>query len=118
MLSSPTTRPMPLTGMGSALAREFEPSRRVFEQADEALGFALSRLCFEGPEEELRLALNPQGQQAWLQARPRGTIDHLKIGVTYNSADPRPAPGDRPQDRPRPPRKASRTCRRGPNVLT
>jgi [acyl-carrier-protein] S-malonyltransferase len=47
-------------GMGSALAREFEASRRVFEQADEALGFALSRLCFEGPEEELRLTANTQ----------------------------------------------------------
>jgi [acyl-carrier-protein] S-malonyltransferase len=47
-------------GMGSALAREFEPSRRVYEEADEALGFALSRLCFEGPEEELRLTANTQ----------------------------------------------------------
>jgi [acyl-carrier-protein] S-malonyltransferase len=47
-------------GMGAALAREFEPARRVFEEADGALGFALSRLCFEGPEEELRLTANTQ----------------------------------------------------------
>jgi [acyl-carrier-protein] S-malonyltransferase len=47
-------------GMGAALAREFEPCRRVFEQADEALGFPLSRLCFEGPDEELRLTANTQ----------------------------------------------------------
>ncbi len=47
-------------GMGAALAREFEPARRVFEEADEALGFALSQLCFEGPEEELRLTANTQ----------------------------------------------------------
>ncbi len=46
--------------MGAALAREFQPARRVFEQADEALGFALSQLCFEGPEEELRLTANTQ----------------------------------------------------------
>jgi [acyl-carrier-protein] S-malonyltransferase len=46
--------------MGSALAREFEPARRVFEEADQALGFALSSLCFEGPEEELRLTVNTQ----------------------------------------------------------
>jgi [acyl-carrier-protein] S-malonyltransferase len=46
--------------MGAALAREFEPARRVFEEADGALGFALSRLCFEGPEEELRLTANTQ----------------------------------------------------------
>src|SRR5215470_17339819 len=47
-------------GMGAALAREFEPARRVFEESDGALGFALSRLCFEGPEEELRLTPNTQ----------------------------------------------------------
>jgi [acyl-carrier-protein] S-malonyltransferase len=46
--------------MGAALAREFEPARRVFEEADEALGFRLSSLCFEGPEEELRLTANTQ----------------------------------------------------------
>jgi [acyl-carrier-protein] S-malonyltransferase len=46
--------------MGAALAREFEPARRVFEEADEALGSALSSLCFEGPEEELRLTANTQ----------------------------------------------------------
>jgi [acyl-carrier-protein] S-malonyltransferase len=47
-------------GMGAALVHEFEPARRVFEQADEALGFALSRLCFEGPDEELRFTSNTQ----------------------------------------------------------
>ena len=38
-------------GMGADLAQAFPAARRVFEEADEALGFALSRLCFEGPEE-------------------------------------------------------------------
>jgi [acyl-carrier-protein] S-malonyltransferase len=47
-------------GMGAALAREFEPARRVFEEADQALGVALSSLCFEGPEETLRLTANTQ----------------------------------------------------------
>jgi [acyl-carrier-protein] S-malonyltransferase len=47
-------------GMGAELVREFEPARRVFEEADSALGFALSRLCFEGPEDELRLTANTQ----------------------------------------------------------
>jgi len=46
--------------MGASLAREFAPARRVFEEADQALGFALSSLCFEGPEEELRLTINTQ----------------------------------------------------------
>ena len=39
--------------MGRALAAEFEDARRVFEEADDRLGFALSRLCFEGPAEAL-----------------------------------------------------------------
>ncbi|MEJ8544380.1 ACP S-malonyltransferase [Brevibacillus borstelensis] len=47
-------------GMGQALAEQSEAARRIFEQADEALGFPLSRLCFEGPEEELRLTANTQ----------------------------------------------------------
>jgi [acyl-carrier-protein] S-malonyltransferase len=41
-------------GMGQAAAEEYPEARQVFEQADAALGFALSRVCFEGPEEELR----------------------------------------------------------------
>jgi [acyl-carrier-protein] S-malonyltransferase len=47
-------------GMGAELARDFESARRVFEEADEALGFCLSRLCFEGPEGDLRLTVNTQ----------------------------------------------------------
>ncbi len=47
-------------GMGKSLARNFSPARRVFEQADACLGFPLSKLCFEGPEEQLRLTQNTQ----------------------------------------------------------
>jgi [acyl-carrier-protein] S-malonyltransferase len=47
-------------GMGAALAHDFKLARQVFEEADDALGFALSRLCFEGPEEDLRLTANTQ----------------------------------------------------------
>jgi [acyl-carrier-protein] S-malonyltransferase len=47
-------------GMGRALAEAFPESRAVFEEADEALGFALSRLCFEGPEDQLQLTANTQ----------------------------------------------------------
>ncbi|HWF45583.1 MAG TPA: ACP S-malonyltransferase, partial [Bryobacteraceae bacterium] len=41
-------------GMGKPLAEEYAEARAIFEEADDALGFALSRLCFEGPEDELR----------------------------------------------------------------
>jgi [acyl-carrier-protein] S-malonyltransferase len=47
-------------GMGRDLAERFPAARAVFEQADEALGFALSRLMWEGPAEELTLTANAQ----------------------------------------------------------
>lgn len=47
-------------GMGKALAEAFPESRAALEQADAALGFPLSTLCFEGPEEDLRLTTNTQ----------------------------------------------------------
>jgi [acyl-carrier-protein] S-malonyltransferase len=46
--------------MGKALAEAFPAARRVFEEADDALGFAISRICFEGPEEQLKLTENTQ----------------------------------------------------------
>ena len=46
--------------MGKALAEAFPTARRVFEEADDALGFNLSRLCFEGPEDQLKLTQNTQ----------------------------------------------------------
>ncbi|HEY0017512.1 MAG TPA: ACP S-malonyltransferase [Longimicrobium sp.] len=47
-------------GMGQELAERFPAARAVFEQADEALGFPLSRLMWEGPAEELTLTANAQ----------------------------------------------------------
>jgi [acyl-carrier-protein] S-malonyltransferase len=47
-------------GMGRALAEAFPESRAVFAEADEAVGFPLSRLSFEGPEDELQLTANTQ----------------------------------------------------------
>jgi len=46
--------------MGKDLAETFPAARQVFEEADAALGFALSRVCFEGPEDALRLTENTQ----------------------------------------------------------
>ena len=47
-------------GMGKALAERFEVCRETLEQADAALGESLASLCFEGPEEALRLTENTQ----------------------------------------------------------
>src|SRR5277367_4725376 len=42
-------------GMGKDLAEKYPIARQTFEEADEALGYKLSQLCFEGPEEQLKL---------------------------------------------------------------
>lgn len=47
-------------GMGKEIFQLYPEARQCFEQADEALGFALSQLCFAGPEEELRQTYNTQ----------------------------------------------------------
>ncbi len=47
-------------GMGKEFYESFAVARKVFEKADEALGFPISRLCFEGPSEELTLTENTQ----------------------------------------------------------
>jgi len=47
-------------GMGKDLAEKFPAARQVFEQADDALGFSLSELCFNGPAEQLQLTENTQ----------------------------------------------------------
>jgi [acyl-carrier-protein] S-malonyltransferase len=47
-------------GMGRDLAENFAESRAVFEEADAALGFAISKVCFEGDEEALKLTENQQ----------------------------------------------------------
>jgi len=46
--------------MGRELAEHFPVAAQTFAEADAALGFPLSRLCFEGPEEDLRLTENTQ----------------------------------------------------------
>jgi [acyl-carrier-protein] S-malonyltransferase len=46
--------------MGRELAEAFPAARQAFEQADAALGFPISRLCFEGPADDLQLTANTQ----------------------------------------------------------
>src|SRR5215213_624272 len=47
-------------GMGRALAKAFAPARHLFDEIDDALSQQLSRLMFEGPEDELTLTENAQ----------------------------------------------------------
>ena len=47
-------------GMGKEIYEKYEEAKEIFERADEALGFSISKLCFEGPEEELMKTENTQ----------------------------------------------------------
>ncbi|EIW01069.1 ACP S-malonyltransferase [Thermoanaerobacter siderophilus] len=47
-------------GMGKEIYQKYQEAREIFERADEALGFSISELCFEGPEEELVKTENTQ----------------------------------------------------------
>ena len=47
-------------GMGKNLVDNFPAAKRIFEEADDALGFSISRLCFAGPADELQLTENTQ----------------------------------------------------------
>jgi [acyl-carrier-protein] S-malonyltransferase len=64
-------------GMGKDLAEAFPEARAVFDRADAALGLAISRLCFEGPADELTLTHNAQpallahSAAVWAVARER-----------------------------------------------
>jgi [acyl-carrier-protein] S-malonyltransferase len=49
-----------VVGMGKALAEAFPEARAVFDEADDALGFSISKLCFEGPKDDLTLTANAQ----------------------------------------------------------
>ena len=44
-----------VVGMGKELAEKYPVARQTFQEADDALGYSLSQLCFEGPEDQLRL---------------------------------------------------------------
>ena len=48
------------SGMGKELAEKYPVARAVFDEADKALGFSLSKLCFEGTEDDLKLTANTQ----------------------------------------------------------
>jgi len=64
--------------MGKSLVETYAEARAVFEQADEALGVALSKLCFEGPDEDLKKTENTQpailtaSVAAWAVIRAKG----------------------------------------------
>jgi [acyl-carrier-protein] S-malonyltransferase len=73
-------------GMGKSLAARFPAAQQAFAEADEALGFGLSELCFSGPESELKLTENTQpallavSVAAWRVLREHGFEPHYAAG--------------------------------------
>lgn len=73
-------------GMGRDLASNFPESKAVFDQADAALGFSLSQLCFEGSEDDLKLTANTQpailavSVAAWRALEKKGITPDFAAG--------------------------------------
>jgi [acyl-carrier-protein] S-malonyltransferase len=70
-------------GMGRTLAGSYPEARRVFEVADAALGFSLSKLCFEGPEEQLRLTENTQPAMVAVSVAAVAVLQEKGIAPDY-----------------------------------
>ncbi len=73
-------------GMGRELYENFAEARDVFEQANEALGFDIKKLCFEGPEEELKItsvtqpAILTVSVACWILVKKRGITPAMVAG--------------------------------------
>ena len=73
-------------GMGKELADNFPAARSTFDEADDALGYKLSQLCFEGPEEKLRLteitqpAILTASVAAWRVLNDKGVKPNFVAG--------------------------------------
>lgn len=73
-------------GMGKELADDYPVARQTFEEADEALGYKLSRVCFEGPEEKLKLteitqpAILTTSIAAWRVLQEKGVTPQFVAG--------------------------------------
>jgi [acyl-carrier-protein] S-malonyltransferase len=73
-------------GMGKELAEKYPVARQTFEEADQALGYKLSQLCFDGPEEKLRMteitqpAILTASVAAWRVLREKGVTPGFVAG--------------------------------------
>jgi [acyl-carrier-protein] S-malonyltransferase len=70
-------------GMGRSLAEAYPEAAAVFEAADTALGFKLSRLCFEGPEDELKLTENQQPALLTVSVAAHAVLRARGVGADF-----------------------------------
>ncbi|MFZ3265511.1 MAG: ACP S-malonyltransferase [Terriglobales bacterium] len=89
-------------GMGKELAANYATARRTFEEADEALGYKLSQVCFEGPEEKLKLteitqpAILTASVAAWRVLREKGLTPDYVAGHSLGEYSAHVAAGTLP----------------------
>src|ERR1035441_7208144 len=89
-------------GMGKELADHHAVARQTFEEADEALGYKLSQVCFEGPEEKLKLteitqpAILTASVAAWRVLREKGLIPDYVAGHSLGEYSAHVAAGTLP----------------------
>src|SRR3954449_2767951 len=70
-------------GMGKELAALYPVAQQIFDEADEALGFKLSQLCFEGPEDQLKLTENTQPAILTVSVAAYRVIEDMGITPAY-----------------------------------
>lgn len=70
-------------GMGRELHDKFEAARRVFEEADRALGFSITQLCFEGSEEELKQTANTQPAILTVSVAALRVLEEKQVRADY-----------------------------------
>jgi [acyl-carrier-protein] S-malonyltransferase len=68
-------------GMGKSLADAYPEAARVFDEADQALGFAISKLCFEGPDDALKLTENTQPALLTVSVAAHAVLKEKGIGA-------------------------------------
>ena len=89
-------------GMGKELADHYAVARQTFEEADEALGYKLSQVCFEGPEEKLKLteitqpAILTASVAAWRVLREKGLTPDYVAGHSLGEYSAHVAAGTLP----------------------
>jgi [acyl-carrier-protein] S-malonyltransferase len=69
--------------MGQSLAAAYPEAARVFEEADQALGFAISKLCFEGPDDALKLTENTQPALLTVSVAAHAVLRSKGIAADY-----------------------------------
>ncbi|MCL6566621.1 MAG: ACP S-malonyltransferase, partial [Acidobacteriia bacterium] len=70
-------------GMGRELYEKFEAAKRVFEQADRALGFSITRLCLEGSEDELKQTANTQPAILTVSVAALRVLEERQVRADY-----------------------------------